>query len=122
MGESLSAWLALRQEADTAARSRALTDLIVEQVRGPRPLRVLDLGTGTGSNIGGGSSSGGSSSGGSASGANGKGQGLAVTGASLLVPMLLASTLIGAGLLLTLAGRRPDENEDSFMARWWLTN
>jgi uncharacterized membrane protein YgcG len=79
--------------------------------------------TGTGSNLGGGSSSGSSGGGGgSSSSGGGQGQGLAVTGASLLVPMLLAGTLIGAGLLLTLAGRRPDEHEDSFLARWWLTN
>jgi hypothetical protein len=44
-------WLALRQAADVAARSTALTELIVDHVSDVRPLRVLDLGTGTGSNI-----------------------------------------------------------------------
>jgi SAM-dependent methyltransferase len=49
--ESLSAWLALRQEADFAARSERLTALILERLARIEPLRVLDLGTGTGSNI-----------------------------------------------------------------------
>jgi predicted nicotinamide N-methyase len=44
-------WLALRQAADVAARSTALTELIVDRLSDVRPLRVLDLGTGTGSNI-----------------------------------------------------------------------
>jgi hypothetical protein len=51
VSESLSGWLALRQAADFAARSPALTELIVERFADIRPLRVLDLGTGTGSNI-----------------------------------------------------------------------
>jgi SAM-dependent methyltransferase len=49
--ESLSQWLALRQPADFAARSTALTELIADRLADTRPLRVLDLGTGTGSNI-----------------------------------------------------------------------
>jgi hypothetical protein len=49
--ESLSAWLALRQPADFAARSAALTGLIVDHLADVRPLRILDLGTGSGSNI-----------------------------------------------------------------------
>ncbi len=51
MSDSLSAWLALRQAADVAARSTALTELIVDRLADTRPLRILDLGTGTGSNI-----------------------------------------------------------------------
>lgn len=49
--ESLSAWLALRRAADVAARSTALTELIADRLSDVRPLRILDLGTGTGSNI-----------------------------------------------------------------------
>jgi hypothetical protein len=51
MSESLSGWLALREAADTAARSAALTHTIAEVVSRERPLRILDLGTGTGSNV-----------------------------------------------------------------------
>ena len=51
MGESLSDWLALRHATDVAARSSALTELIVGRLSDVRPLRILDLGTGTGSNI-----------------------------------------------------------------------
>jgi SAM-dependent methyltransferase len=58
VGESLSRWLALREAADFAARSERLTGLIAERLTrvGPdgRPLpavHILDLGTGTGSNI-----------------------------------------------------------------------
>lgn len=49
--ESLSEWLALRQAADVAARSTTLTELIADRVAAVRPLRILDLGTGTGANI-----------------------------------------------------------------------
>jgi hypothetical protein len=54
---SLSEWLALREPADFAARSVALTKVIVDALarRGPvhddQPVEILDLGTGTGSNI-----------------------------------------------------------------------
>jgi len=49
--ESLSGWLALRETADTRARSAALTQAVVEHLTQQRPLRVLDLGAGTGANI-----------------------------------------------------------------------
>lgn len=51
MVEPLSTWLAMREPADTAARSGALTQAIVDALPADRPLRILDLGTGTGSNI-----------------------------------------------------------------------
>ncbi len=51
MDESLSKWLALREAADSAARSSSLTQLIVERLGATRLLCALDLGTGTGSNI-----------------------------------------------------------------------
>jgi hypothetical protein len=51
VGEELSRWLALREPADFAARSESITELIVERVGDLRPIRALDLGTGTGSNI-----------------------------------------------------------------------
>jgi hypothetical protein len=51
MNPSLSEWLALRQRADFAARSVALTQAVADRLRLVRPLRVLDLGGGTGSNI-----------------------------------------------------------------------
>lgn len=49
-------WLALRAPADTAARAGALTALAARWLAGrrmpdPRPLRLADLGTGTGSNV-----------------------------------------------------------------------
>lgn len=77
-------------------------------------------GPGNGPGTGGGSGSGGGGSG--AGSGNNQGQGLAVTGASLVVPMVLAGTLIGAGLLLSVAARRPDEDDDGFLARWWPGN
>lgn len=49
--DSLAEWLSLRAAADVAARSTALTELIVDRLADVRPLRILDLGTGTGSNI-----------------------------------------------------------------------
>ena len=43
-------WLALREPADVAARSLALTDKLAQALPIGQPLRVLDLGAGTGSN------------------------------------------------------------------------
>jgi SAM-dependent methyltransferase len=51
MAESLSNWLALREPADAAARSVALTRAIVDRLPRDRPPRIVDLGTGTGSNV-----------------------------------------------------------------------
>jgi hypothetical protein len=51
MAEDLSGWLALREPADFAARSREVTQAIIDRLPGERPLRLLDLATGTGSNI-----------------------------------------------------------------------
>ena len=49
--DALAHWLRVREPADTAARSEALTRAIADRARGAGPLRVLDLGTGTGANI-----------------------------------------------------------------------
>lgn len=51
MAESLAGWLALREPFDHAARAAALTGQLVERLPRDRPLRIVDLGTGTGSNI-----------------------------------------------------------------------
>ena len=51
MSESLSAWLSLREPADAAARSASLTRAVVEKLPRERPPRIVDLGTGTGSNV-----------------------------------------------------------------------
>jgi hypothetical protein len=51
MSESLADWLRLREAADAAARSSALTRAMIETLPSRRPLRILDLGTGTGSNV-----------------------------------------------------------------------
>jgi len=51
VAEPLSKWLALREAADVAARSAIVTRVIVDRLGATRPLRALDLGTGTGSNI-----------------------------------------------------------------------
>ena len=51
MEASLASWLALRESADTAARSIALTRTIADALPSTRPVRVLDLATGTGSNV-----------------------------------------------------------------------
>jgi SAM-dependent methyltransferase len=51
MAESLSAWLALREPADHAARSAPLTRTVLAQLPRDRPPRIVDLGTGTGSNV-----------------------------------------------------------------------
>ena len=44
-------WLALREPADHAARSAALTRALLEELPLDRPLRILDLGAGSGSNL-----------------------------------------------------------------------
>ena len=52
--EFFSDWLALREPADVAARSVDLTSTLIARLNAvpPRePLRILDLGTGTGSNV-----------------------------------------------------------------------
>jgi hypothetical protein len=51
MTEPLSDWLALREPADRTARSLALTSAVVAALPRDRPLRILDLGAGTGSNV-----------------------------------------------------------------------
>lgn len=51
MVDSLSAWLALREPADLAARSVPLTRAIAGLLPRDGPLSVIDLATGTGSNI-----------------------------------------------------------------------
>ena len=51
MDNALARWLRLREPADFAARSEALTRTIADAIPGGRPVRVLDLATGTGSNI-----------------------------------------------------------------------
>jgi hypothetical protein len=51
MSESLSDWLSLREAADAAARSAPLVERLVVQLPADRPLRAIDLGSGTGSNI-----------------------------------------------------------------------
>ena len=44
-------WLALREPADTAARAPQVTDAVATALAGRTPLRVADLGCGTGSNM-----------------------------------------------------------------------
>jgi hypothetical protein len=51
MPESLADWLALREAADFASRSKRLTRLVSEALAKRSPVRVLDLATGTGSNL-----------------------------------------------------------------------
>jgi hypothetical protein len=51
MDNTLSHWLRLREPADFAARSATLTLAIAEAMPGGTPVSVLDLGTGTGSNV-----------------------------------------------------------------------
>ncbi len=48
---TLRDWLALREPADTASRSQTLTRALAEALGAHDQLRVLDLATGTGSNI-----------------------------------------------------------------------
>ena len=51
MVESLSGWLALREPADAAARSVPLTQAVADRLPRDGPVRVIDLASGTGSNI-----------------------------------------------------------------------
>src|SRR5512142_926000 len=51
MGESLADWLLRREAADHAARSASLTAAVADSLPAGRPLRIVDLGTGTGSNV-----------------------------------------------------------------------
>jgi hypothetical protein len=51
MAEDLSIWLQLREAADAAARSPHVTRTIVQALAGHDPVHVLDLATGTGSNL-----------------------------------------------------------------------
>jgi hypothetical protein len=54
MDDALAHWLHLREPADTAARSAALTSELIAALPTPspgEPLRILDLGTGTGANV-----------------------------------------------------------------------
>jgi hypothetical protein len=51
MTGSLSDWLALREPADTAARSEGLTRRLAGRLGDRVPLRVVDLGAGTGANV-----------------------------------------------------------------------
>jgi len=48
---SLADWLALRERFDHAARSGVLTRAVADHLPRGRPIRVVDLGTGTGSNV-----------------------------------------------------------------------
>jgi hypothetical protein len=50
MGGSLADWLALREPFDAAARSDALTRAIAAALPRARPLKIVDLGAGRGSN------------------------------------------------------------------------
>jgi predicted nicotinamide N-methyase len=51
LSDELAQWLTLREPADAAARSMRLARVIASRVGGREPVRILDLGTGTGSNI-----------------------------------------------------------------------
>jgi hypothetical protein len=51
VNDSLSAWLALREPADVAARSSVLTQAVAGVLLHTSPLHILDLGSGTGSNV-----------------------------------------------------------------------
>jgi hypothetical protein len=52
VGRTLSSWLALREPFDVAARSARLTGQIADALAGAeRPLQILDLATGRGSNV-----------------------------------------------------------------------
>jgi hypothetical protein len=51
MADSLANWLALREPSDTAARSQQLTNEVAAALSRHDPLSILDLGTGTASNV-----------------------------------------------------------------------
>jgi hypothetical protein len=51
VAETFSDWLALREPVDFASRSSALTLALLDALPPRAPLHVLDLGTGTGSNV-----------------------------------------------------------------------
>lgn len=51
MDDDLARWLALREPADTAARSEGATRAVADALAAHRELHVTDLATGTGSNI-----------------------------------------------------------------------
>ena len=51
MDNSLSTWLQLREPADASARSESLTRTIVDALAHRETVQVLDLATGTGSNL-----------------------------------------------------------------------
>jgi hypothetical protein len=51
MADSLLDWLALREQADFESRSTRVTDAVIASMPKATPLRVLDLGTGRGSNV-----------------------------------------------------------------------
>src|SRR5918993_5061331 len=51
MDDSLASWLRLREPSDATARSSAVTRALVDAVGSRDPIRVLDLGTGTGANV-----------------------------------------------------------------------
>ena len=48
---ALAVWLRLREQADWKVRSVVLTQAVVARLPHERPLGVLDLGTGAGSNV-----------------------------------------------------------------------
>src|SRR5262245_20243836 len=51
MSDDLSRWLALREAADSRSRSTGAMDALVASLPPDRPIRCVDLGSGTGSNI-----------------------------------------------------------------------
>ncbi len=51
MGKTLASWLQIREPSDAAARSSSVTRALVHAVASSDPVRVLDLGTGTGANV-----------------------------------------------------------------------
>jgi len=51
MTHTLAKWLAVREPFDAVARSAALGQLVALTLPRGRPVRILDLGTGTGSNV-----------------------------------------------------------------------